>query len=196
VFLNIPFDSEYERFLVALVPTIVAVGRIPRTVLEVPEQGIGRLARLVKHLADCELSVHDLSRVGVPARFNMPFELGLACALAHVRPPHAYVLLERESFRLDRTLSDMRGRDAYIYGRSVKRLIAGLLDALRPTSGARPSHRQVFSLYRNLSVAALGLKRDAGVSAIYSRTMFEDLVAAATDLAARAGILAARTRAA
>ena len=81
VFLNVPFDIGYERLFVALISALVSLGRVPRCVLEIPEQGIGRLSRIFRLVRTCPVSVHDLSRVGQPVRFNMPFELGLAVAL-------------------------------------------------------------------------------------------------------------------
>src|SRR5262245_19348009 len=108
VFLNVPFDKNYEPYFLALIASVVAVGRVPRSVIELPELGLGRLSRLLTHIGGCDVSIHDLSRVGVPVRFNMPFELGLACAVASQAKSHAYILLERKPYRLDRTLSDIK----------------------------------------------------------------------------------------
>ena len=81
MFLNVPFDHSYERFFIGLIASVVAVGRTPRCVLELTEYGSGRLTRLIHHIGSCSLSIHDRSRVGTPARFNMPFELGLAIGI-------------------------------------------------------------------------------------------------------------------
>lgn len=144
-FVNAPFDSPYERQFVAVVASIIAIGRTPRCVLEVAESGTGRLRRLLGLIDDCDVSIHDLSRVGIPARFNMPFELGLACAVANLgqrRPRHAFVLLERRRYRLQRTLSDLNGFDPYIHNGTVAGTIESIMDALQPTSGA-PSAQTV-----------------------------------------------------
>jgi len=37
VFLNVPFDQAYEPIFVALITSLVALGRNPRCVLEIPE---------------------------------------------------------------------------------------------------------------------------------------------------------------
>jgi hypothetical protein len=91
VFLNCPFDISYEPLFIALVSSLVAIGRTPRCVLELPEVGAGRLARIIALIRDCPVSIHDLSRVGTPARFNMPFELGIAAALARLNRSHQFV---------------------------------------------------------------------------------------------------------
>jgi hypothetical protein len=45
VFLNVPFDEDYEPLYVALIAALTAFGSTPRTVLEIPTQ-IARLDRL------------------------------------------------------------------------------------------------------------------------------------------------------
>ena len=71
--------------MIALVAGLTAFGLTPRCVLKIPPRE-DRLRRLHDLLSTCQASVHDLSRVGTYgssprcARFNMPFELGLAVA--------------------------------------------------------------------------------------------------------------------
>jgi hypothetical protein len=187
VFLNVPFDAGYERQFIALIAALVAIGRTPRCVLEVAETGTGRLRRIIDRMSSCGVSLHDLSRVGTPARFNMPFELGLACALAELERHHAFVLLERTPFRLQRTLSDVNGRDPFIHGGTIRGTIAATLDALRSTTRG-PNATDVFNLYRSLTVIAGELK---GTRTLFTRSTYLDLVAAAVDRAQRSGLIAA-----
>src|SRR5437773_1359790 len=91
VFLNVPFDQRYEPIFVALICSLVSLGRNPRCVLEIPETGMGRLARILRLIRSCPVSIHDLSRVGLPVRFNMPFELGIAFTVARLEKNHAFV---------------------------------------------------------------------------------------------------------
>src|SRR3990172_584065 len=87
VFINCPFDDGYERLFLALVSALTGLGLVPRSVLEV-HGTTDRLRRLYGLIDQCEASVHDLSFVTLSAnrprvpRFNMPFELGLAAAVA------------------------------------------------------------------------------------------------------------------
>ena len=46
VFINAPFDKSYESLFVTLVGALVFLGQEPHCVLEVPEKGEGRLARI------------------------------------------------------------------------------------------------------------------------------------------------------
>lgn len=192
VFLNVPFDHTYEPLFLALIAATTAIGRVPRCVLELPDQGEGRLSRILALMEACAVSVHDLSRVGIPARFNMPFELGLAYAIRHATSPNSpyrFVLLERVAHRLSRTLSDVSGHDPGIHGGRPLGVIACILDALgtgRPMPKPGAVHRQ----WRGLMKAARTLKRAEGRDTIFSASLFKRTVAASTELASRAGFIA------
>lgn len=188
VFLNIPYDRAYEKQFLALIAAVVAVGRTPRCVLEVLEDGSGRLVRIFELLQRCGISLHDLSRVGLPVRFNMPFELGLACAIAELNGNHLYVLLEREPRRLDRTLSDLAGRDPYIHRGRVRGTIGAVLEVLQ-SAGRHTEPDQVLRVYRELCRGALELKRRYGVDDVFKGHIFRRLVALATVVARDEGIL-------
>jgi len=104
VFINVPFDPSYEPILVTLVGTLVFLGKEPHCVLEVREKGDGRLKRMVNLMRQCRLSMHDLSRVGTPVRFNMTYELGLASAVQlGSRYKYKIFVLEAKDLRLDET---------------------------------------------------------------------------------------------
>jgi hypothetical protein len=71
VFVNVPFDQEYEPLLVALVAALTAYDLVPRTVLEIPPE-VDRLDRLRKLIQGCGMSVHDLSRVALDGDRRFP----------------------------------------------------------------------------------------------------------------------------
>ncbi len=181
VFLNVPFDAKYEEQFLALVSSIVALGRIPRCVLEIPETGRGRLHRIVQLIRRCAFSVHDLSRVGTPVRFNMPFELGLAYAIMRESGSHQFALLERVPFRLGLTLSDLGGIEPLIHNGSVRGTIACILDVLRSRRDD-PDPEAVYRMYTSLSQVAVERRRTYGKRTVYTRSIFLDLVAAALEL--------------
>ena len=117
VFVNVPFDTTYEPLFVTLVGTLVFLGQKPHCVLEVREKGDGRLIRILDLMRICRMSIHDLSRTGTPVRFNMPFELGLAYTLKIQHPTDYEVfVLDSIPYRIDRTLSDYKGRDPIVHG--------------------------------------------------------------------------------
>jgi hypothetical protein len=85
VFLNIPYDAQFERLYLAYIVGLTVLGFVPRATLGIPS-GARRLERILSLIHSCRYSVHDLSRVQLDRhaprtpRFNMPFELGLAVA--------------------------------------------------------------------------------------------------------------------
>jgi hypothetical protein len=177
VFLNIPFDDEYEPLYVALVAALTAFGIRPRSVLEIPPHENARLDRLRTLLAQCGASIHDLSRIepsGDPPvpRFNMPFELGLALGL-HFRKNHAWFIFESVRHRVTRSLSDLGGYDPGIHQGQPE----GVLQAVRNAFGAtKRTVRQddLRKLWHVLRDVAPRIHREHG--SLFSAAAFEDLV--------------------
>ena len=192
VFLNVPFDRGYEPIFIALIASLMAIGRTPRSVLEIAETGQGRLRRILKQIEACRVSLHDLSRVGNPSRLNLPFELGIAYALRWFHGSsrrYLFVLLESEPHRLSRTLSDMAGHDPLIHYGKPMGAITSVLDSLG-AGGGDPSAQEVHWLWKRLMKAARVLKEQQQRDSVFSRTMFRLLVAAAAELATEAGMIA------
>jgi len=191
VFLNVPFDTSYEPLFLAAIAALISIGRVPRCVLEIPDSGQGRLRRIMGLIETCRVSLHDLSRVGGPARFNMPFELGLAYSLRLHRPGprrHLVVLLEAQHHRLGRTLSDLAGHDPGIHGGRARGMVSAVLDNLG-TPAAGPYPDQVYLIWRRLMRVARELRRRDHARTLFSRGVFLRTVAAATELAADAGLI-------
>lgn len=117
VFLNIPYDKNFERPYLAYIVGLVELGLEPRVTLGVPG-GDRRLDRILELIQSCRYSIHDLSRVEVARRtpriprFNMPFELGLTVTWAKLNPTlQTWFVCETERYRVDRSLSDLGGTD-------------------------------------------------------------------------------------
>lgn len=173
VFLNVPFDTKFERLFVALVVGVVAHGGLPRCVLELPSSK-QRLDRLRKLIRECAVSFHDLSRVqstrsphGLVPRFNMPFELGLSAM--HGRP---FFVLEEKPYRLLASLSDLNGFDPLIHGNDAEQLLAKLRDALSSTKHS-PTHRELVTVYErvcNTTFTQLRTRAD-----LFTRSVFDEL---------------------
>jgi hypothetical protein len=188
VFLNVPFDSSYQPFFVTLVSALISLGQTPHCVLEVRETGQGRLSRIFELLRSCGVSIHDLSRAGLPARFNMPFELGMACSLALSGDPHDIVVLDTMRYRLDKTLSDYKGRDPLIYNNRQDDLIACLADVFQATQEPSPDVLKAEARVIRKSAREIA-KRYGGT--IFRPSAFRALVAASTDRAKSRGLIPA-----
>ena len=191
VFLNVPYDKAYEPVLLALTAALVALGRTPRLTFEVPDDGVGRIKRIIDLIRKCPVSFHDLSAVDLPPRFNMPFELGLACAVQHLggKPrakKHRYFILEAEPHRLDRHLSDLKGVDHKVHHGDPAAAIAAVLEVL-DTPGYRPNAKEVFALYQAMSAAVPEVLKLHLKDKIFSVRVYGALVAIGWDLAAALG---------
>lgn len=82
VFLNYPYDEEYQPFADALAFSVVAAGLVPVTAQELSSPDRPRLEIIFEAIQNCRYSLHDLSRSrgdGAEnfARMNMSLELGM-----------------------------------------------------------------------------------------------------------------------
>ena len=183
IFLNVPYDKKYEKLFIALVGSIICVNLTPRCVLEIPERGEGRLLRINSLINECGISLHDLCRVGTPVRFNMPFELGLACAANCLNPnKHGYVLMEAKQHRVTTTLSDLNGRDPIVHGNTQSGIINGVLDVFE-VDNTHVDYDEVLRLVRRLQRVAIEIKRKRRLQSIFTRQMFKEISTAALLLA-------------
>lgn len=176
VFLNVPYDGDYEPVLVALTAALVALGRVPQLTFQIPDGGQGRMPRIFKLLRSCRVSFHDLSAVAIPVRFNMPFELGLACAIKAQRPSaHDFLILEKKAHRFEKHLSDLKGVDPKIHRGKPIGAICAVLEVLdRP--GGNPSPAEVMRLYRCLWRLLPKIKARHGNRSLFSRQVYGRLV--------------------
>ncbi|MBV9494358.1 MAG: hypothetical protein JOZ54_08925 [Acidobacteria bacterium] len=190
VFLNVPFDRAYEPLFVTLVGMLTFLGRRPHCVLEVRESGEGRLPRIFELMRSCGTSIHDMSRVGRPVRFNMPFELGLAYSLKLVEAASYHVLvLDAKPFRMDRYLSDYKGRDLFIHHARMSGVVSCVLDSFEGDPAI------AVSAYRDgiaeLRLSVDDLKRDLQVDSLFRPAAYKALVQSAIEVAHDRNFIAA-----
>lgn len=176
VFLNFPADRDFEPILLTLMTAIIAVGRIPRAAVEIPASQ-ARLPKILKLLDSCRTSVHELSPPKGKPRYNMAFELGLACQLARQRRnSHDFVVLEKRSNRLQETLSDLNGHDPIIHNGTEKGTIQAILDAF-PRASGNPSHSDVKTLLHRVKRGVKQLLKTEHRDSILSTDMWKKTVA-------------------
>ena len=82
VFVNCPFDEEYDPILQAILFCIVYLDFIPRLAKGRTDSAESRLDKIKSMIEGSKYSIHDLSRCqareeGEYYRLNMPFELGI-----------------------------------------------------------------------------------------------------------------------
>ena len=119
----------------------------------------------------------------------MSFEVGLAVATARWRPAHQWFLLEARPHRIQQTLSDLGGTDAYIHGDGPRQLLVALTDAM-VRAAKQPTLDELYRLFQLLSEEAIGIRKNYGT--LFGARAFKDLVVVAVDFATREKGLPAR----
>jgi hypothetical protein len=139
VFINCPFDSDYKPLLRATCFAVLACGYAPRCALDYSDSGAIRFTEIVRMIAECDLSIHDISRVELDTdsrlpRFNMPLELGADLGLRLEGPVRQRrrrtLILDAVAHRYDKTLSDISGMDIEAHGNDGRQVIRHVRDWL------------------------------------------------------------------
>jgi hypothetical protein len=190
-FLNVPYDSEFESLFLAYIAGLALLGLTPRAAIEVPARVDYRLEKILKLMSSCKYSIHDLSRVELDKktslpRFNMAFETGLAVALNWKnKRAHRWVLFDGEAQRLDRSLSDLRGHDAYIHRGTTEGLFGALTSAFRRPAGPSLRIGHMRAVQGNITRKLSTILRETGTTSVFEASAFRETVVLAQQSAAR-----------
>ena len=187
VFLNVPYDEQFEELFLAYIAALSTLGLTPHAAIEVPAGG-SRLEKIYTLVSDCRYSVHDLSRAeakGFAPRFNMPFELGLAVATSLLLPngAHQWFVFESEHRRVERTLSDLRGTDAYIHEGRPARVFGELCNAF-VRADRKPVLSHFNQVYDGLKALVPDFVAQVEARSLFEARVFQDLVIAGRALSA------------
>lgn len=145
VFINCPFDSDYRPLLTTLLFTVLDCGLEPRIASESADSGEVRVEKLLALIAASRFSIHDISRIeplaeGDLPRFNMAFELGLDIGCrkfgrGNLRSKQC-LILERDSYRYQKVLSDLSGNDIRAHQGDPRQLVLEVRSWIRVVTGA------------------------------------------------------------
>ncbi|MBL8536766.1 MAG: hypothetical protein JNM59_05125 [Hyphomonadaceae bacterium] len=116
IFINCPYDRAYGKRFWGLTFAVLDAGFVPRAAIEIDNGAQSRFDKIIKIVRECPLSIHDLCRADTP-RFNMPFEVGLAVAMANgaARTRKRLLILATSKKKFEATCSDLKGIDPSIY---------------------------------------------------------------------------------
>jgi hypothetical protein len=184
VFLNVPYDAEFERLFLAYIVGVTAFRFTPHTTLEIPDT-TRRLERIQTLLQQCRYSIHDISRVQLSQsapripRFNVPFELGLAVSWSSMNPDrHSWFVCDSERHRGLRSISDIAGTDINIHDGTIRGVMRELCNVF-VRQPVRPDVTVLMKLYRKLRLAIPELQKQAGSLTLYEPRIFADVCFAA-----------------
>lgn len=143
VFVNCPFDSNFQPLFDGLVYAIIRSGFRARCALEADDGAQNRLEKIMEIIRECRYGVHDISRTepdGKPPlpRFNMPLELGIFLGSRKYggapQRQKRCIIFDVEQYRYQRFISDIAGQDIHTHGGDPARAIRELAAWLRRES--------------------------------------------------------------
>ena len=143
VFINCPFDKQYQPLFEAIVFCVSACGFLPRCTLELTDAGEVRIENIYRLIAQCAHGIHDISRTEVDdqpyqlPRFNMPLELGIFLGAKRFgsSSKKRCLIMDRQPYRYQRFISDIGGQDIKAHDRRPIKAIHHVRDWLRSAPG-------------------------------------------------------------
>jgi hypothetical protein len=157
VFINCPFDEDYQSSFRALVFTVHACGFRARCAFELDDGGEARIEKLYRIISQSRYGIHDLSRTELDKtnnlpRFNMPFELGLFLGAKRFGGPHAKkhcIIFDTQKYRPHKFISDIAGMDIHEHQDDPRQLVRHTRDWLKNVSRRTtvPSKNSVLTCY-------------------------------------------------
>ncbi|QMW21712.1 hypothetical protein [Sandaracinobacteroides saxicola] len=157
VFINCPFDAEFAPIQDAINFAVITCGFKVNSAATIEDSGQLRLAKIIDLIADSSLSIHDLSRVELDPRsnlprFNMPLELGIALGMKYLGRrklrDHQLLVLDSKPYRYQQSMSDIAGVDPKSHGKNPAQAIVEVRNFLAAHSAERlPGPDAISSLY-------------------------------------------------
>jgi hypothetical protein len=144
VFINCPFDEDFEPILQAILFCVLYLGKKPRLATERNDSGENRLEKIRGLIESSKYSIHDLSRCqatkkGEHFRLNMPFELGIdyGCRqyFGNGRSEKRFLILEEKKYRFQAAISDISGSDIVAHGADFGKAVKAVRNWLVSEAG-------------------------------------------------------------
>ena len=157
VFINCPFDNDFQDIFDALIFATICCGFLPRCATESGSTAIPRIDRIMNGITSSKYSIHDLSRCTGEgeanlARFNMPLELGMAMLekhhLAGTDDDHDWCILVPDDHSYLRFISDLAGYDPAQHNGEVHSVVPAVMSwlATRPDAVQTPTPKAVLDV--------------------------------------------------
>ena len=159
VFINCPFDGAYLPIFHAIIFTVTDCGYSPRCSMEIEDSSEVRIDKIAKIISECKYGIHDISRTdsdkktNLP-RFNMPLELGIFIGAKRFgddeQKKKICLILDKESYRYHRFISDIAGQDIQAHNNEESEAIRVVRNWLRSASGriTIPGGKEILRRYR------------------------------------------------
>ncbi len=162
VFINCPFDNQYQNMFPALIFTVIDCGFVARSALEETNSGESRIEKLYRIISESKYGIHDISRTELHnklPRFNMPFELGVFLGAWKFgqgkQKKKVSLILDKDKFRFQKFISDLSGNDPQSHKNKPRNAVEEVRNWLRNTrrSVILPGGDKIFQRYRKFDRA-------------------------------------------
>ena len=174
VFVNCPFDNEYNSLLKTLLFTILYCGYNPRIALERLDSGEVRLMKIKELIDESKFSIHDLSRIKSSGkdeyyRLNMPFEIGLDLGCRLYNSDKKYrnkksLILEAEQYSYQKGLSDLSNSDVRCHKNEPEELVYDIRNWFGDISGNEmPGGSMIWDNYNYFLTDLFETMKDKGL---------------------------------
>jgi len=173
VFINCPFDSQYNPIFRAIVFTVYRCGFLPVCALDEDNGLDNRLRKIEKQIQSCQYGIHDLSRAEQNSaafpRFNMPFELGIfwgAKKFGNQRQRGKNALIfDSDKYRYQQFISDLNGVDIKAHHNDPAIVVRTVRDWLKTSSKRTtiPGHNIIIREFRDFTQNLPGICSNLGI---------------------------------
>jgi hypothetical protein len=146
VFINCPYDDNYQPFFNAIIFTVFDCGFTSRCAKEEQDASQIRLEKIFKIVENSKYAIHDISRTELDPstnlpRFNMPLELGLFLSAKRFgiknQKSKKCLIMDTDKFRYQSFISDISGQDVDAHGNDINKMIVIVRNWLQAASGRK-----------------------------------------------------------
>lgn len=132
VFVNCPFDMEYQSLLWPILFTLLRLKFTIRIASERFDSGETRFSKICELIRESKYGIHDLSRIkakkkGEYFRLNMPFEFGLdiGCRVFYSDKysDKLCLVLEEKKYECQKAISDISNSDTKAHGNNPVQIV-------------------------------------------------------------------------
>jgi hypothetical protein len=132
VFVNCPFDADYNPLIKAMAFCVFDLGLVLRIASETHDSGTTRIGKIEDLISESRFGIHDLSRLaaakkGDLARLNMPYELGLDMGCRRFGGSQysdkRCLILSDKPYQYQAAISDIAGNDIMVHKNDASTLV-------------------------------------------------------------------------
>lgn len=174
VFINCPFDAEFDGMFHAMVFAIFDCGFIARCAKEESNSADVRIEKIINIIKQSKYGVHDISRTELCTktklpRFNMPLELGMFLGARKYgdskQRQKVCLIMDKSAHRYEKYISDIKGQDILAHGNKIPKSVQLVSNWLRNCSKRKtiPGGKEISRRYKLFSKELPGMCKESKI---------------------------------